>query len=330
MFLRHCRFRAVADIVADASEIGQASTGSIDILAAVTIHENEAVGAFGVADVNIFTQLDVALGAENGQTTVTPGRQRIRCIPVDADIAVALVAAQHDLAEILKARIVRVGVIGNGGGHDLNLGRTREEHELVDLVAGNVGDDTTVGFALEEPLRANLAVQAVRAKADSLDDAADGALRNEFSSLGHAWDFEALGEIHGPDALGLCHRLAQAVELFECGATGLVGHDILAGFHGGNREIGALGGNIGDHDEIDGAVSQQRLFRCCARHIREALDEAFHDIGLAFRPPAGKFGASIQQVLGHAENVPVLNPESDELDCFTHPAVPLPCRCRPS
>lgn len=170
----------------------------------------------------------------------------------------------------------------------------------------------------------------MRAETDGLDDAADGALRDEFSRLGHAWNFKPLGEIDGPDALGLRHGLAKTIQLFEGGATGLVGHDVLAGFHGGNREIGTLGRNISDDNEIDAAICQQRLFRCCARHIREALDEAFHDIGLAFCPPAGKFRAGIQQVLGHAENMPMLNTQSDELDCFSHPAVPLPCRCRPS
>ncbi|MOA13681.1 hypothetical protein D3C78_1337430 [compost metagenome] len=170
----------------------------------------------------------------------------------------------------------------------------------------------------------------MRAEADGLDNAADGALRDEFSRLGHARNFKTLGEIDCPDALGLGHGLAKAIELFEGGAAGLVGHDILAGFHGGDGKIGTLGGDIGNHHEVDGAICKQGFLGSGTRHIRKAFDEALHDIGLAFGPPAGKFRTGVQQILGHAENMPVLYAKSDELDCFSHPAVPLPCRCRPS
>ena len=61
--------------------------------------------------------------------------------------ALFMLAAQHDFAEILQARIIRVGIIGNGGSHDLHFGRAGEEHELVDLMAGDIGDDAAVALA---------------------------------------------------------------------------------------------------------------------------------------------------------------------------------------
>jgi hypothetical protein len=82
---------------------------------------------------------------------------------------VPLIAAQGDFAEILQARIVGIGVIGNAGQRDLGIGRPGEKQELVDLVAGDIGQDAAIGVPVEEPVRPRVPVQPVRPDPQGLD-----------------------------------------------------------------------------------------------------------------------------------------------------------------
>src|SRR4029453_18549665 len=63
---------------------------------------------------------------------------------------------QRHLPEILHLRRLRMRVVGDGARCDLRVLGTGEPQELVDLVAGNVGDDASGPVAVVKPFRTSL------------------------------------------------------------------------------------------------------------------------------------------------------------------------------
>ena len=108
---------------------------------ALAVDQKQVVGAGAPGDIDVFAQLDVALGAEDRAAPVTPRGQAVGRVPVDADVAVAAVAAQQDLAEVLELGLVRIGVVGDRARDDLGVVGAGEVEELIDLVRADVGQD---------------------------------------------------------------------------------------------------------------------------------------------------------------------------------------------
>src|SRR5215471_14827538 len=140
------------------------------------------VGAWTAGNVDVFSQLDVAVGSEDGQPPVTPIRQPIGRIPVDPCIAAAAVAPQQHLAEILEVGIAAVGEVADRSAHDLRVLGAGKGEELIDLMAADIAQDSAILVAPEEPGWAQVPVEPVRAKSDGLHDAADRADRYKLES----------------------------------------------------------------------------------------------------------------------------------------------------
>ena len=86
----------------------------------------------------------------------------------------AAAAAQEHIAEVLELGRLGMGEVPDLARHDLGLGGTREEQELLDLMRADIAQDAAILGALVEPGRAWVVAQTVRAGPDRLDDAADG------------------------------------------------------------------------------------------------------------------------------------------------------------
>src|SRR6202012_4749312 len=83
--------------------------------------------------------------------SVAPGAQTIGRAPVQPDIAEALVALEHHVAEILKVRMTRMAHIGDLRCHHLRAGRAGVEEKLVDLVRADIAQDAAELHILPEP-----------------------------------------------------------------------------------------------------------------------------------------------------------------------------------
>ena len=77
MSLAHGGFRAVANIGDELAEIIERFVGAVDVIDAFAVDEEQMVAAITPGNVDIFAQLDIALGAENGQAPHRP-RSAIR------------------------------------------------------------------------------------------------------------------------------------------------------------------------------------------------------------------------------------------------------------
>ncbi len=149
--------------------------------------------------------------------------------------------------------------VAGGGESNFRVVRAGEMQELLDLVRGDVGEDAAVGRGVEEPVGARGGVQAVRAEARDVDDAADGSGLDQPGGGSGRRHLEPLREIDGPDAPGFRDCLAQAAQFVAGQAAGLVDHHVLAVAHGGDGKLGAAIGASGDEHEVDGVVPQNRL-----------------------------------------------------------------------
>jgi hypothetical protein len=96
---------------------------AVDVARLLAVDNEEMVAAGTAGDVDVLPQLDVALGAEDRQPPVAPGREAVGREPVQADVARAAVAAEHHVAEVLELRLVLVGDVGDLRRHDVGLRR---------------------------------------------------------------------------------------------------------------------------------------------------------------------------------------------------------------
>ena len=92
-----------------------------------------------------------------------------------------------------------VVVVGHLAVQYLGVLRAGVVQELFDLVAADVHQNAAVLLLLPEPRRAARRVQPMRAQADDLQHAADGAVANELSGMDGRLDVQALGVIDGED-----------------------------------------------------------------------------------------------------------------------------------
>ena len=169
MRLRHRRLGAVDDVDDELLAVGQRDVAAVDVARLLLIDEEQVARARPAADVDVLADLDEAVGAENRQPAVAPGRQAVGREPVDADVAGAAVAAQHDVAEVLERRVLRVMDVADLRRDDLGLRRAGEVEELIGLVRADVAEDAAVTRLVEEPRRPRRRRHAVRPQADRLD-----------------------------------------------------------------------------------------------------------------------------------------------------------------
>ena len=126
-------------------------------------------------------------------------------------------ALQGNLAEILQTGIVGIGIVGRIGQRDLGVISAGEIQELVDLVAGKIGQDATVGIPVEKPVGSRRAVQPVRADADGLNDPPDGTLRHKLGSAGDGGHLEPFGK-----SMDQMRRVVSTVCLIARSCSGVV------------------------------------------------------------------------------------------------------------
>src|SRR6185436_17596052 len=134
------------------------------------------------------------------------------------------------------------------------------------------------------------------------------------------------GEVDRPDARGLALHAAHALELVERRDARLVGHEILAGAHRLDREVGALVEHGRAGEETDRRIVEQRAPVGDARHVREALDESLERLRIAVGPVADAFAAGVQQALDLVVDVAMVEADRREakrwVACPRHSGAP--------
>ena len=68
----------------------------------------ETVNGFTPGQIRVFPEFDKTLGTENGQASVTPGVQSVRCEPVYPKIACTAIAPHHHVSEVFELRVLRI------------------------------------------------------------------------------------------------------------------------------------------------------------------------------------------------------------------------------
>ena len=82
--------------------VAQLHLAGVDVPRFLLIGEEQVTAARASGDVDVLADLDEAVGAEDGQAAVAPGRQTVGREPVHADVPGAAIAAQHHVAEVLE------------------------------------------------------------------------------------------------------------------------------------------------------------------------------------------------------------------------------------
>src|SRR5262249_47789090 len=153
----------------------QTGVPAIDVAGLLTVHQEQMVGAGAAGNVDVFAQLNIALGAENCQSTIAPVGKSVRCVPVDAHVALGVSAAQQYVAIGIQARVIWIGEVANRRSDDVCVGRACEREMLLDLVTADIAQNATIPITLKEPSWTQVPIEAVGPKPHGLHDPADGA-----------------------------------------------------------------------------------------------------------------------------------------------------------
>src|SRR5215218_6820791 len=136
-----------------------------------------------------------------------------------------VVGSQHRLAEVLHPGGFGMGVVRHRAGYDLGGVSACEPQELVDLVTGDVGDDSSRSLPVIEPAGTPLTSREVStvtftmgSESESLHHLTDPAFADQLAGLRHTAHLEPLGEGDRPDAPGHVHRLLDLVKLLKADA----------------------------------------------------------------------------------------------------------------
>src|SRR5512133_2261925 len=103
VLLRKGGFRAVDDVVDQLPAVRQGFPAAVDMLGALVIDQQQMVATRPAGNVDVFAQLDVAIAAQDESTPVAPDTESLRREPVDANVAHAAIAAQHDIAKVIQS-----------------------------------------------------------------------------------------------------------------------------------------------------------------------------------------------------------------------------------
>src|SRR3954469_24449308 len=87
MFLRHRGLGAIEHVVDELTSVRRLDALAVDVVRALLIDDEEMVATRPAGDVGVLSQLDVAVGAEDGHPSVAPGRESVWGEPVHADVA---------------------------------------------------------------------------------------------------------------------------------------------------------------------------------------------------------------------------------------------------
>ena len=126
--------RTIDDVSDKLRAEGQIQVVAVDITCLLSIDNKEVVSRLLNRNIGIFSELDVALRSENEEPPIAPRAQSVGSKPVQANVSQAAVAAQHHIAEVLKARTVGMIDVGNLRRNDLGFGRSRVIKKLIDLI----------------------------------------------------------------------------------------------------------------------------------------------------------------------------------------------------
>src|SRR5262249_61255089 len=96
---------------------------AVDVASLLLVHHKKVTPPGSPGNVNVLANLDKAVRAKDGQPAVAPRGQPIGCEPIHADVPSATIAAQHQIAKILKIWILLVVNIAHLRGD--NVGSLR-------------------------------------------------------------------------------------------------------------------------------------------------------------------------------------------------------------
>ena len=168
-----------------------------------------------------------------------------------------------------------MGVVRHRARHHLGSRRAGEPQELVDLMAGDVGENSAESIRVVEPVRAAGAAGqmfavslAVRTQPQGLHDLTDPSGAYQLARTGHATDLEALREGDRPEPTRLGHRVPDLVQLLECDTTRLVRNDVLAIAHRLDGDRCATVRDSRGDDQVDLVVVQELLRVLEPRRLR--------------------------------------------------------------
>ena len=108
MRLCHRRHGAVANVVNQLLSIRPLDLTAIEIVNTLLVNEEQVISARASLDVNVFSQLDVAVRAENGEAAIAPDALALRRVPIHADVACAMLTSQQHIAEISEFGMLRM------------------------------------------------------------------------------------------------------------------------------------------------------------------------------------------------------------------------------
>ncbi len=154
MRLCHGGLGSVDNIVDQLCTIRQRHVATIDVARPLLVNQKEMIRAGSAGDVDVFSDLDVAIRPQHGEASIPPAFQALRCKPVHANIPCAAIAAQQQLSKILQLRVCGVMPVGHLCRHHLSPSGAGEEEKLLGLMGGDVGDDSAILLAAEKPGRA--------------------------------------------------------------------------------------------------------------------------------------------------------------------------------
>jgi len=307
VLLCHRGLRAVQTVEQElAKEWETDQTGTRNAMLALCIDKEELVRAVGGGDVGVFAQFDVTLRAEDHETTVAPGAESCGGEPIHAEVTRrAVVGEEVAFAEILEFRMRGIGDIAGSGVNDFGVFSTSKKEELFALMAPNIAENAAVFFLLEEPGRSSRGTEAMRARAEGLDDFSDGTGGDEMAGVDGALDMEALAVVNGIFLAGGLASAAGLLELIEACEGSFVGKIILPGFHDAATQRAAFIGNGSRCNESHFGVIKNFLQRTRRAGMGELFLERSHFICIGIEDPL-ELRSGLDQTIALAVDVAVV------------------------
>ena len=185
--------------------------------------------------------------------------------------------------------------------------------KLVALVRRYVAQDAAITFALEEPVWARVVAQGVRPQAHGLHHAANRACSHQLAGFFGGAVLKPFRKAHRENAPGLGLNLLDGGQLIQGDDTRFVDHDVLAVAHDLNGGGGAHIGNGGADHHLDAGVFQNDALVCHAAGLWIGLGVGRSQV-VFFGMHIDQLGARIQQGLGLAVNMVVVEPDGCEPD----------------
>ena len=108
MLLRHGGFCSVEDVLNERWAVRKFNFPAIDITCVFVVDEEEVVASVAAADVNVFPEFHIPLGAKDGKSSVAPRVEAFRCEPIDAEISRTSITSYGGIAKILDTRILLI------------------------------------------------------------------------------------------------------------------------------------------------------------------------------------------------------------------------------